>query len=307
MKILITGAFGSIGKRLLSKLKDTEDEIWLLGRNISSQNLYENKKIFPVELDITNCQDIKRLALKLPKTFDICIHLAAQTEIAVSLKDPQLDINTNAIAIVYLLETFSFRKFIYVSTGSVYEGQMGKVNQNSLIAPSIPYAISKFTGELYVKSFQKYRNNPGAYLILRIFNIYGPYMNPNKFLQNTIKNFAIDKRRDITLKGSGKAIVDPLYVDDMISALLKAVQTDIENEVIDICYGNPMTIAEFTLTIASFFDIDAEINLSGVSHEEITFYGDSEPSKRLLDFYPQYSLKDGVMEYYNFLMEQRIK
>ena len=298
MKILITGTSGFIGKNLISRLRYTDVEIWQIGRNLSQSS--PDDKI--INIDLADQAAMRAADDNVPLQFDACIHLAGQTDIAKSLDNPAGDINGNITSIINLLSILRFKKFIYISTGSVYEGQKGMVCHERSISPTIPYAISKYAGELYVRSFHKIQNNPESYTILRLFNPYGPFENSQRLLPRLIRQFGIDKCPDFNIKGTGKGLIDPMYVQDTVEALVKVLYSDVHNQEIDICSGEPVTIEKLVYTIASFFEIEPHVEFLGHSNEEITYYGNPSIQEKLVGFKPQISLRRGIDKYYKFLI-----
>ena len=298
MRLLITGASGFIGRNLLRKLAGLKMEVLILGRH-SPEGLPPNAQYF--KADLTDRKAMKSVATSVKDGFDACIHLAGQTDIARSFSDPAEDLKENVLPIINLLSVFKVSRFIYASTGSVYEGQSGMVDQKVAIAPSIPYAISKYTGEVYLKALHKKCHNPASYLILRIFNPYGPYEKSGKIIPRLVTQFAINKDPKFTLQGSGGGMVDPMYVGDTCDAIIAALSSDVGGKAIDICSGRPTKLSQLAREIAITFGIEPAIDVTGSSDEEMTFYGNPESQKAILGFSPRVRLRDGLLAYKEFL------
>ncbi|MFQ5977116.1 MAG: NAD-dependent epimerase/dehydratase family protein [Candidatus Heimdallarchaeota archaeon] len=301
MRILVTGALGFIGQNLTSRLLNIESEVWLLDLVRPKRNLLN---INHISVNLANIEELEKARSKIGQHFDACIHLAGQTNVRNSLDFPIDDLKGNVLSTINLLSVFKFKRLIFVSTGSVYEGCVGKVRSDQVISPTIPYAISKFASELYIKSFHKYRNNPEHFLILRLFNPYGPHSNLNSIISKLIIRFGIEKIPSFAIQGTGKALIDPMYVLDTVEAIIRALYSNAHKKTIDICFGSPFSIFELAQFAAAAFDIEPQITLSGVTTEEIEFYGDPTPQKKLIGFKPKYSLKQGINHYYQFLKNQ---
>lgn len=300
MKVLITGASGFIGRNLLRKLAGQKMEISILGCH-SPEALPPNAKHIRADLtDRKALEDISASA-DIKDGFDACVHLAGQTDVARSFGDPAEDLEENVLPLINLLSLFRISRFIYASTGSVYEGQTGMADQALAISPSIPYVISKYTGELYLKALHRKHRNPATYLILRIFNPYGPYEKSGRIIPRLVTQFAIKKDLGFTLQGSGNGIVDPMHVSDTCDAILAALESNVSGRAIDICSGKPMKLSQLTREIALTFGIEPVIDATGRSDEEITFYGDPKPQESILGFRPRVGLREGLLAYKEFL------
>lgn len=173
-KILITGHYGFIASHLLDEIN--EDFVGI--------DLKEGK-------DILTCD--------LPDA-DIVIHLAAQTSVLDSLKDPMHDAKTNILGTIRLAERYKDSRFIFASSGGAIQETIES-----------PYGLSKFCAEEYIKMLCN------DYVILRFPNIYGVGSKSvvQKFLNGPINIF-----------GDGTSTRDYVYVKDLVAAIIKAKTWD---------------------------------------------------------------------------------
>ncbi len=296
----MTGSGGFIGQNLLSALGGEGLDIYALDMKAPNNG---GERTNWLEADLTDRDDMKAVIANTGNGFDACIHLAGQTDISRSIELPEEDMKINVVSVMNLLSFLRFKRFIYISTGSVYEGQSGKADQEKVLSPTMPYAVSKYTAELYIKSFAKVKKNPVSYMILRIFNPYGPGENRGRIMPRLITQFGINRDPAFKIIGSGRAMVDPMYVGDTVEAIKKALYSDRENLTIDICSGNPTDIIALTKTVALVFDIEPRIECAGRSKEEVTFFGDPEPARELLGFRPKITIRDGLKRYLKYLKE----
>src|SRR4030042_1154764 len=115
MKILVTGASGFIGKNLLLRLKDSNASVMAIYNSddkfpkfVSSIN--ENGNIEKIKCDLTNGLFQDYLSTD---HFDICVHLAANSDPTLSLENPAVDLNQNVNTILNLFNSgLTFDKFI---------------------------------------------------------------------------------------------------------------------------------------------------------------------------------------------------
>lgn len=164
--ILVTGSSGFIGSHLKSELS----------------------------LDLKNGDDI--LTCDLPEA-DIIIHLAAQTDVTTSVKDPFKDALTNILGTIRLARFYKDKRFIFASSGGAIQEKIES-----------PYGLSKFCAEEYIKLLCK------DYVILRFPNIYGE---GSKSVVDIFKN------GEVNIYGDGSATRDYVHVSDIIEAIDQAI------------------------------------------------------------------------------------
>ena len=116
------------------------------------------------------------------------VHLAANTGVDQSIKNPFEDLNTNIIGTYNLLSCSSsnnIKKFIFASSGAVIGDTKNPINENKPHNTKSPYGASKLSGEGYCKAFY------GTYglntTILRFSNVYGPRSKKTSVVANSLE------------------------------------------------------------------------------------------------------------------------
>lgn len=244
-KILITGGAGMIGSSLTR-------ELIRRGADITVMDIVHPEavgKTLPSEGFKYVCGDITQLEIveDLFKTdFEYIFHLAASFANERSLKFPLEDMKTNIEGTINLLSAAArsdVKKFLYASSSCVY-GNMSNLpfREDMPAKPSTPYAISKLTGEYYVESF--HRHSDLSTVIVRYFNVYGPYEFPTEFRNVTPKFFKAGMRKEpLNITGSGEEMRDFTYVSDAVNAtILCAESQKTTGEVFNIGSGNDVSI-----------------------------------------------------------------
>lgn len=167
-KILIIGANGFIGSSLVRRFLDRDYSVIAI---IGEYGLKYLKDIKNPKLKVCSAKEIKDNFGKLG-TFKFLFNLSGDTDIRESFIDPlKYEIN-KPITTIKLIENCKTEKFINISTASVYNFAYNPVNEESPLRPNSPYAISQLTADYYTEVLCKNRKIP--YLVLRIFNPYGP-------------------------------------------------------------------------------------------------------------------------------------
>lgn len=226
-RILITGGLGAIGQNLSKQLNNEQDcEITIID-NLSSSGLINNFEKNFHYLDISNTE--KLISFFRSYKPQVVFHLAAHFANQNSVDHPISDVATNVIGIINLFESqksnSELKKIVYASSSCVY-GNLNIMREGSPVLPfETPYAINKFTGELYCKYYSEIFGLPNV--IIRIFNSFGPGELSGKY-RNVIPNFISKalKGEDIVITGTGNETRDFCYVDNTVSLLRLAADSN---------------------------------------------------------------------------------
>jgi dTDP-glucose 4,6-dehydratase len=229
--ILITGAAGFIGSHLVrlmvNQYPDTQfvnlDALTYAGdtaklRDIASQPHYQF-----VEGDITDTALVKKLFSQYD--FDGVIHLAAESNVDQSIKNPLNFAQTNVMGTLTLLETtrrawegnFEGKLFYHISTDEVYGslGVEGKFLETTAYDPRSPYSASKAASDHFVRAYFHTYELP--VVLSNCSNNYGPDQYPEKLIPLFIQNIIQEKA--LPIYGDGKNVRDWLYVEDHVAAI----------------------------------------------------------------------------------------
>jgi UDP-glucose 4-epimerase len=214
MRIAVTGGDGWIGKELCKQLDEKGIEYYNFDRKTNYDlNSPEGRREF--EHALTDVEAV--------------VHLAARPRIPASWKTPGNYIKDNIELTEYVARmcaTFSVH-LIFASSSSVYGNGEGPLN---------PYSWTKQSGEDIIKTYSRSLNL--SYTICRIFTCYGtnsPYGDNGLVIGNWLHNASTDQ--PIIIRGSGNQRRDFIYVGDVASALISAVQVKPNNIILDIGTG----------------------------------------------------------------------
>lgn len=230
-KILITGGAGFIGSHVVRRFVQQYPNYQIVNLDLLTYagNLENLKDIEHqpnyrfVKGDIADQVFISSL-FKTEK-FDGVIHLAAESHVDRSIKDPFSFAKTNIMGTLNLLHAFkescgsdfSNKRFYHVSTDEVYGtlGETGLFTEETAYAPNSPYSASKASSDHFVRAFGETYGLP--YVISNCSNNYGPNHFPEKLIPLFINN--IIQRKPLPIYGDGNYTRDWLFVLDHARAI----------------------------------------------------------------------------------------
>jgi|TARA_B110000285_G_scaffold218748_1_gene268550 dTDP-glucose 4,6-dehydratase len=229
--VLITGGAGFIGshvvRRMVTKYPKTNivnlDALTYAGNLDNIADVAKAANYTFVEGDITNTVFIKTLFEQY--RFDAVVHLAAESHVDNSIKNPLGFAQTNVMGTLNLLEAsriiwkdnLSNKRFYHISTDEVFGslGSTGSFTEETPYDPRSPYSASKAASDHFVRA---YFHTYGLPVVLsNCSNNYGPAQFPEKLIPLFIKN--IVENRPLPVYGKGENIRDWLYVEDHVEAI----------------------------------------------------------------------------------------
>ncbi len=305
MKVLITGVAGFIGSNLaLSHLKEGDHVTGLDNFSTgAARNLDSLDKLEFMDSDLLQSRKL------LPKSLDIIYHLASPASPEKYMAQPINTMEVNTVGTRMLLE-YSLEvgaRLIFASTSEVYgdplenpqhEEYWGNVNP---IGPRSVYDEAKRFGETFVSHFQReYSTNSG---IIRIFNTYGPNMDPydGRVVSNFIRQALLGE--PLTIYGTGNQTRSFCYVDDMVDGIRKMGKSNIKGP---INLGNPQ---DRTLLDLAKIVLDVTGSKSTLQFMELP---EDDPKQRqpditkaraLLGWEPLVDIKTGIQKTANWISE----
>ncbi len=228
-RIVITGGAGFIGSTLAGRLAGANQIVLFdnLARNtIQHTGLQDNPNISLVQGDILDPHAVA----KAFEGADIVVHAAAIAGIDTVIKSPVRTMEVNMIGTANVLSAAQLAgvrdRVIEFSTSEVFGSMAYRVSEeNQAVAGSAGearwvYAVSKLAGEHLAHAYFREHNLPTV--TLRPFNIYGPGQTGEGAIQIFIRKAL--KNEPITIYGDGTQIRAWCFVDDMVDALMLALE-----------------------------------------------------------------------------------
>jgi UDP-glucose 4-epimerase len=224
-RVLVTGGAGFIGSHLVDAFLERGCDVGVLDNLSSGRRANVAPAATLYEADISDSDAVTRvLGEARPQ---IVVHEAAHISVSESTRDPAGDAHANIIGTIVLLEACrkaNVEHFVFASTGGALYGEPANVPaaETTLILPLSPYGAAKASIETYLKM---YKGTWGlSYTALRYANVYGPRQTAEGEA-GVIAIFAAKMLagQSPTIFGTGEDLRDYVYVSDIVSANLLAV------------------------------------------------------------------------------------
>jgi len=229
--ILITGGAGFIGSHLVKLLVNKYPQYNIINMDVLTyagnlENLreIEHKKNYSfIKCDICDSKKVSQFFHNY--NIDSVIHLAAESHVDRSIKDPFSFAKTNIMGTLSLLQAakeqwsnnFKDKLFYHISTDEVY-GSLGKdgfFTETTKYDPHSPYSASKASSDHFVRAFADTYGLPTV--ISNCSNNYGSYQFPEKLIPLFINNIVNNK--PLPVYGNGENVRDWLFVNDHARAI----------------------------------------------------------------------------------------
>ena len=230
--ILITGGAGFIGSHVVRLLVTKYpqyrivnlDKLTYAG-NLANLRDIENAPNYTfVKADICDYDTIREVFCKYD--IDGVIHLAAESHVDRSIKDPFIFARTNVMGTLSLLQAakeqwngnWEGKRFYHISTDEVYgalqfDGTL--FTEETRYDPHSPYSAAKASSDHFVRAYHDTYGLPT--IVTNCSNNYGPYQFPEKLIPLFINN--IRHGRPLPVYGKGENVRDWLYVEDHARAI----------------------------------------------------------------------------------------
>lgn len=295
-KALVTGGCGFIGSHMVDLLLKEEFEVLVIDNFVSGtfDNLKQHKNNSFLKIENIDIREIDCLS-SIFKDIDYVFHFAGIGDIVPSIEKPEEYISVNVLGTLKVLECVrqaNIKKFIYAASSSCYGLAKTPTDENHIIQPLYPYAVSKYQGAELVKYWFKIYKVP--YNIICIFNAYGPRVKTagaygavfGVFFKQKLEN------KPFTVVGDGNQKRDFIYVTDVARAFYLAAKSNVSSEVFNLGSGNPETINRLIDLIGS----GKKIYLPQRPGEPLITHANINKIQNFLNWKPKISFEDGVEE-----------
>ena len=325
---LITGGCGFIGRNLVENLINEGGHYIRIIDNLSVGTLSDlsqvccfgelppKKEAFStvapgVEVVVGDILD-QELAVFLLEGIDVVVHLAANTGVGPSVKNPRKDCETNIIGTLNYLEAakkHNIKRFIFASSGAPVGECEPPIHEELPPHPVSPYGASKLAGEAYCSAY--FKTFGVETVALRFGNVYGPYSSrKSSVVAQFIKN--VMKKEPITIYGDGSQTRDFIFIQDLIRAIRSSASgKNIGGEIFQIATNQETTVNYVAQVVLSLFKKRGLVDYYCIEKRSPRLgdvqrnFSNTDKAKQLLNWNSTVSLEEGVEKTINWFMQNK--
>jgi UDP-glucose 4-epimerase len=265
MKILITGGVGFIGSHLCDAL--IENEIIVLdnlslGKMSNINHLLDNKKFTFVKGDILEESLLDDLFKN--HSFDVVFHMAANSDIAQSFENPDID-KDNTFMTTYMIlkymKKYNVKKIVFASTSAIYGDTSDLLHEDyGPLKPVSHYGAAKLSSESFISSFVENYNFQAW--IVRFPNVVG-----ERATHGVIYDFIKKLRKNpskLEVLGDGEQYKPYLYVKDLVDAILFVYQNANEKlNIFNLGVNSRTKVKDIARMVIEEMNLNATIEYTG--------------------------------------------
>lgn len=296
--LLILGGTGFIGHHLAQKAVNIGFNTSVISLNLPT----ERRKVDDVNYisaDITNLLDLKE---KLPEQIDYVVNLSGYINHSSYLEEGCEVINSHLGGLQNLIALIDWKKlkrFIQVGSSDEYGHNVAPQNEEMSADPISSYSYSKFAANELLKMLYKTESFP--VVMLRLFLVYGPGQDNERFLPQIIEACLSDSTFPVSL---GNQLRDFCYIDDIVNGIILSLRTEgIEGEIINLASGKAQSI----LGVINF--VKNSVGKGNPQfgkipyrrNENMELYADIKKATELLEWKQEVSFEQGItktIDYY---------
>jgi UDP-N-acetylglucosamine/UDP-N-acetyl-alpha-D-glucosaminouronate 4-epimerase len=299
MRALVTGGAGFIGSHTVEELVRRGHTVTVLDdlSTGKAENLAGvGSQIRLVRESVTHLEKVRDACREM----DCVIHLAAQTSVPRSVKDP---IETNLINgngtlnVLVAARDAGVKRVVFASSCAVYgKATVLPISESVPTSPISPYGVSKLLGEAYGRVFQQIYGL--EFVALRYFNVFGPKQDPGSPYSGVLSlfNAALRGGAQPTIYGDGEQSRDFIYVGNVAEAnLLAADSKTAPGHAINIGAGNRYSLNETLAILGNIAGQPTSAKFAPARDGDIRdSQADITLAKNLLGYSPRFGFEEGL-------------
>ncbi len=293
MKILVVGGAGYVGGHMVDLLSENHDV------TVYDLLLFEKRFMKRVDFIYGDVRDTEKLS-SIINDYDTVVWLAGMVGDGACAVNPALTTAVNYDSVKWLVDNYS-GKIAFPSTCSIYGINNNLIDEEAKPNPLSLYAATKLKAEKYIRN-----NATNDYIIFRLGTLFGLGDEHSRIRLDLVANILsmrAAKGLPLTVFG-GEQWRPLLHVKDAARAFVYAIENNITGYY-NLSYEN-YTIQSLAEEISDYIP-NTEIKYVDMPFEDLRNYKVNNSKFSEYDWKPKYSLKDGVKEVYNLIIQQRIK
>jgi dTDP-glucose 4,6-dehydratase len=314
LKYLVAGGAGFIGSNFVKNAFANPDEFELdsilvldsltySGNPRNLDGFIADSRYAFVKGDITD----RELLDSIIPNVDIVVNFAAESHVDRSISNPGVFFKTNIIGVSTILETLRNnpqKRLVHVSTDEVYGSLIeGSATERSPLKPNSPYAASKASADLLIRSYVK--TYELDVVITRCTNNYGPFQFPEKLIPFFISQ--IVENRQVPVYGNGMNIRDWIHVDDHIEGIRLAALRGKPGGIYNLGSSNELSNLEITNLLLELLGKERNliVNVEDRLGHDFRYSLNYDYAVQELGFNPKVNFREGLAATINWYLANR--
>jgi nucleoside-diphosphate-sugar epimerase len=297
--VVVTGGAGFIGSHLVTTLVERGYQVRVLD-NLSTGKAENLAKVSDQINFVQGSIEDEQLCRQVCDGARYVWHLAALGSVPRSLRDPMASNRANVVgtlAVLWAARQQGCERVVFASSSSVY-GRNGAIPQkiSDTPSPASPYAVTKLTGEMYMRVF--YECYGLETVSLRYFNVYGSHQDPESPYAAVIPSFirSLQAGQPAHIDGDGEQSRDFTYIEDCIQATIKAMTAPaVAGRIFNVACNEQTSINKLYDVIARLLQTDLRpVHIDPRPGDIKHSRADISSTIADLGFEPQFSLEEGL-------------
>ncbi len=311
MRYLVTGGAGFIGSNIVTELLQRGEQVRVLD-NFSSGYLSNLESVqSDIEIIDGDVRDYWTVHEAVAGC-DYILHQAALPSVPRSVNNPLTsnDVNINGtLNVLECARKANIKKVVLASSSSIYGDSAILPKEESMTPnPLSPYAITKLTGEYYLKVFWELYRLPTV--ALRYFNIFGPRQDPKSDYSAVIPRFitALAEGRNPIIYGDGEQSRDFTHVSHAVAAnIAAATKPDIVGKAYNVACGGQYTLNCLLDKLRAIMNSKQEATYEEARQGDIRHsYGSGDLLVKEFGFAPEVSFEEGLKATVSWFTAQQL-
>jgi UDP-glucose 4-epimerase len=284
---LVTGGGGFIGRYVVERLVGAGASVRIFDLPGRGERFAGHPAVERVAGDLRRPDDVRRATENVAGVFHMAV-LALNP----STENPRLCLEVNVDGSFNVFEAAQragVAKVVFSSASSVYGDTLEVTDESHPLGARTVYGASKIAGEALLRAFKGGFGQ--SYVTLRYMNVYGPFMGFG-LVDSVLKRIASGQAP--TVNGDGSQSFDFVYVDDVAGATVRAMESDVDDEVFNVGSGEEKTVRDVVFALLALTGSPLQPEFRDVEVPMVRRVGSSEKAARLLGWRAEVPLSEGL-------------